>query len=123
ELVHLRRREVADTNRTDLARAAQGFERVGCLGERRLEVRPMHLAQIDHIRAEPAERRLDLAPDGRRSRVAVDHFVAPGEANVGGHPRALAKSALSEGLADDLLRTTEAVDRSGVDERDAALDG
>ena len=70
EAVHLRRREIADADRPDLALAAEVLQRRRRLLEGHALVGPVHLINVDHVGLQPAERILELLAEPRRDRCA-----------------------------------------------------
>ena len=110
EHTHLCRRKVADADRPNLALAPQLLQRPRGLRNRRLEVRPMHLIEINDISAQPSQRILDLLADASGTRVAIDATVFPGQSDLGGDRHLIAQRAFGKRLAEDLLGAAEPVD-------------
>ena len=102
---------------------AQVLECAGGVLDRGLEVRPMHLIEIDDVGAKPLQRVLDLLENSLRPGIAEGLSVPPGQSDLGGDLHLLAQTALGERLADYFFGTAEAIDRGSIDQRHAALDG
>jgi hypothetical protein len=102
--------EVRAPDLDDLARVDEGLQRAERLLDRHLVVGPVHLVEVDAVRAEPAERRLAGGADDvgmgavHGPELRRDDDVVP---------------ALPEGLAEELLAVPAAVDVGGVEEGDA----
>ena len=60
--------------------------------------------------------------DAAAAGIAEDLAVPPFKPGLGGDDDARAQAAIGDRLADDLLRTAEAIDGRGIDEVDAALE-
>src|SRR5713226_119205 len=122
ETSHLLRREIADTDGTNLPlfikftksdrRFLDGDEGVG----------PVHLIDIDVVRLETTERILKLLENPLARGVAVDFAVGPVEANFGGEHDLLAVTVLTQGFAHDLFGAPIAVNRRSVDQVDAVVE-
>src|SRR5882757_3978422 len=121
EFIHLRRAEVADADCANLAVTVQRADRLGSFGNRRKGIGPVHLIEIDDIRPKPAQRIFDFLDDPGLARIAKWLAVLPVESRLRGDDCAPAPTA-GEGLADDLLRATESVDRRGIYEIDSAIE-
>ena len=81
----------------------------------------MHLVKIDCICLQATQRIVDLLHNAAAAGVAERLAVFPVESDLGSDGDFLAPAALFERLADDLLGMAEAVNRRGVDQRDAAV--
>jgi len=89
---------------------------------RHQRVGPVDLIDVDVIGSQPAQRVFDLSQDSRSAGVAEYSSALPLKPHLGRDEHARAKIALGECLADDFLRATKPIGRSGIDETDAMID-
>ena len=122
ELFHLFDREIAHPDGADLSLDEQCEHRLGGFLHRHQGIGPVDLVDVDVIGAQPPQRILDLAQDARAAGIAEHAAMLPFKSGLGGDDDARAQAALGDCLADDLLGTAEAVDRSRIDDIDAMLE-
>src|SRR5713226_2175582 len=123
ETLHLLYREVADADRADPAKIIETAQRLGRPLDGDQRIGPVHLVEINIVGAQARQRIPDFPEDALVACVAEHLAIAPFKADLGGDLHLGAQPALGEGLADDLLRLTEAVDGGSIDDVDALFDG
>src|SRR5256885_12619945 len=100
----------------NLARGPQGGEGAGRFRERNLWVGPVDLVEVDVVRAEPLQARVDAAADPVGARVTLDPAAGHGaEAALDGNHHLVPGPSLQR-LRQQALRSAEAVCLSSVKE-------
>ena len=106
-----------------LARLDDVVQRLHRLLDRRVRVEAVDLVQVDVVRAEPRQRRVDLFED----RLARQALSAGAVVHLPPHLRrehdVLTAGVAGDRAADDLFGRAELIDVRGVPERHAELDG
>jgi len=117
---HLLDGEITDSNRADFASLTTSGHRLGRLLDRRIQITPVHLIDVDNVSTQPAQRILDLLVDP--SPAAERLTVAPIKTDLGSD-QGLVPPNFLKCPADDFFRMTEIVDRRPIDEVDPTTDG
>jgi hypothetical protein len=120
--IHLRRAEIADADRPDFPRAKEIRHGFRGLRDGSARIGPMHLVKIDHVGLQAPQRILDLLHYPHPAAVTERRAVAPIEADLGRDDGAFPAAILRQGLAENLFGPAEAVDRRGVEQRDALIE-
>ena len=112
--IHLGRRKITNADRTDFALPLEARKGGRGFLDGHAFVRPVHLIKIDDIGLQPEQRVFQLRAQTFWRRISKNFPIPPFKTNLGGNNR-IGAAASFESLASNLLRATEAVDRSRVD--------
>src|SRR5260370_30691750 len=114
---------IAQPDRTDRALLKEGLNGLAGFFYRDGQIRPMHLIDVDVVRAKSTERILDLLPDAIGRGVSRNRAVVPLESNFGRDENLFPMSFLLNCLSDDFFGNSETINRRRVDPIDPFVEG